>query len=184
MLQRFAYGPTPGQVDQLAKQGVMSWFERQLRLDGREDAALASQVKSYEVLELDEIEWAQRYAELRRATRAAREQTQGEGMRAIPERAELRRLLEQVRGLAVLRAVKAEAQLREAQDVAVRLRTAVAKEKQDSDVILGGQLKTGNLWTAQNRQFPGRPRPVSSTSSPCRCASRFAALSASFAARI
>ena len=27
---------------------------------------------------------------------------------------------------------------------------------------LGGQLKTGNLWTAQNRQFAGRPRPVRS----------------------
>jgi len=25
---------------------------------------------------------------------------------------------------------------------------------------LGGQLKTGNLWTGQNRQFPARPRPV------------------------
>jgi hypothetical protein len=33
-------------------------------------------------------------------------------------------------------------------------------------ICLGGQLKTGNLWTAQNRQFSGRPRPVSSTSSP------------------
>src|SRR5262249_56518377 len=27
----------------------------------------------------------------------------------------------------------------------------------------GGQLKTGNLWTRQDRQFPGRPRSVSST---------------------
>src|SRR5437867_3064045 len=40
--------------------------------------------------------------------------------------------------------------------------------------LLGGQLKTGNLWTGQNRQFPGRPRPVSSTSSPRPCASRSA----------
>ena len=47
---------------------------------------------------------------------------------------------------------------------------------------LGGQLKTGNLWTGQNRQFPGRPRPVSSTSSSPRCASRSGLWCASFVA--
>ena len=31
------------------------------------------------------------------------------------------------------------------------------------DTLLSGRLKTGNLWTAQNRQFPRPPRPVSST---------------------
>jgi hypothetical protein len=49
---------------------------------------------------------------------------------------------------------------------------------------LGGQLKTGNLWTGQNRQFPARPRPVSSTSFPRPCANRSALWCASSEARI
>jgi CubicO group peptidase (beta-lactamase class C family) len=47
---------------------------------------------------------------------------------------------------------------------------------------LGGQFKTGNLWTGQNRQFP-QPRPVSSTSFPRLCANRSALSSASSGAR-
>ena len=49
---------------------------------------------------------------------------------------------------------------------------------------LNGQLKTGNLWTGQNRQIPGRPRPVSSTSSRPPCASLAAPSCASSEARI
>ena len=48
---------------------------------------------------------------------------------------------------------------------------------------LGGQLKTGNLWTGQNRQFPVRPRPVSSTSFRRQCANPSAPWFASFVAR-
>jgi hypothetical protein len=48
---------------------------------------------------------------------------------------------------------------------------------------LGGQLKTGNLWTVQNRQFP-LAETMSSTSFPRRCANQSALWSASFEARI
>jgi Family of unknown function (DUF6448) len=51
-----------------------------------------------------------------------------------------------------------------------------ALAKQHDRGSLGGQLKTGNLWTGQNRQFPARPRPVSSTSFPRPCANRSAPL--------
>jgi hypothetical protein len=41
-------------------------------------------------------------------------------------------------------------------------RHAAAHRKQRGegkpDTFLGGHLKSGNSWTAQNRQFAGRPR--------------------------
>ena len=49
---------------------------------------------------------------------------------------------------------------------------------------LGGQLKTGNSWTGQNRQFLRWPRPVSSTSCRPLCASPAAPWSASSEAHI
>ncbi|MCA9792914.1 MAG: DUF1800 domain-containing protein [Candidatus Eremiobacteraeota bacterium] len=33
LLSRFSYGPTPGQVDEVAHQGLEAWFEQQLRAD-------------------------------------------------------------------------------------------------------------------------------------------------------
>jgi uncharacterized protein (DUF1800 family) len=131
LLQRFAHGPLPGQVEGVARQGVLAWFEAQLRADGRDDPVLAERERGYEALTLDADDWARRFAAMRRAARERRAEMRqagadGEtpppadsvvarakrGMR-VPERVEARRLLDQVRGLAVTRAVLAEHQVRE-----------------------------------------------------------------------
>jgi hypothetical protein len=49
--------------------------------------------------------------------------------------------------------------------------------------LLGGQLKTGNLWTAQIRQFRREAETLSSTSFPRLCANRSALSFASSVAR-
>jgi uncharacterized protein (DUF1800 family) len=130
MLHRFAFGPLPGQVDRVARQGALVWLEEQLEL--RDDPTLAAREGRYEALALDPGDWARRYVAMRRAARRQREATReaagasggaapagdsvmaGGGRRGrLPERAEARRLLDQVRGLAVARAVTADAQVRE-----------------------------------------------------------------------
>ena len=78
------------------------------------------------------------------------------------------------------------AQRHKSQISGVTIFGAVITDHDDQEplISLGGQLKTGNLWTAQKRQFPGRPRPVSSTTFPGRCANLSAASCASSVARI
>jgi len=141
VLERFAYGPLPGQVDRVAKEGALAWLESQLGLDGR-DPALAAREAGYEALTLDSEDWARRFVAVRRAARelraAARDSMKAAsrdapdaastidpgtapGTRAlrgdrpprIPEMMEARHLLDQVRGLALLRAVTSDAQVRE-----------------------------------------------------------------------
>jgi uncharacterized protein (DUF1800 family) len=141
VLERFAYGPLPGQVERVAQEGALAWLEAQLGRDGR-DPALAAREAGYEALTLDSEDWARRFAAVRRAVRerraAARDSMMAvsrdapdaasttepgtvPGTRAlrgdrpprIPEMMEARHLLDQVRGLAVLRAVTSDAQVRE-----------------------------------------------------------------------
>jgi uncharacterized protein (DUF1800 family) len=104
VLQRFAFGPRPGEVDEVARQGALTWLEGQLAANGHEDARLAAIEKRTPALALDPDEWARRFVAMRQD---ARQGAAGE------DRAETRELLDQVRGLVVLRAVTAEDQLRE-----------------------------------------------------------------------
>jgi uncharacterized protein (DUF1800 family) len=50
LLNRLAYGATPGQIDAVAKAGVMRWLDRQLGFDEVRDPAMAELERSYEVL--------------------------------------------------------------------------------------------------------------------------------------
>jgi uncharacterized protein (DUF1800 family) len=104
VLQRFAYGPRAGQVDEVARQGALAWLDAQLAADGHHDARLAAIERCTPALALDADDWAHRFVSMRRAAR--------QGM-AAEERAETRELLDQVRSLAVARAVAADDQLRE-----------------------------------------------------------------------
>jgi len=128
VLNRFAYGALPGEIDRVARQGALAWHDAQLDLDGRHDSMLTARERSYDALALDPGDWARLYSAGRRAARERREQMRDAATmdqepgttpdprarrRPVPERAKVRRLLDQVRGLAVLRAVTAEAQVRE-----------------------------------------------------------------------
>jgi len=50
VLNRLAYGATPGQVDAVVQEGVRHWIDRQLAYTGPLDPALASRERSYLVL--------------------------------------------------------------------------------------------------------------------------------------
>ena len=104
MLQRFAYGPRAGQVEEVSHQGALAWLDAQLASDGRDDPRLAALEKRTPALALGPDEWAHRFVAMRQA---ARQGGAGE------ERADNRELLDQVRGLVLERAVTAEDQVRE-----------------------------------------------------------------------
>jgi len=104
VLERFAYGPRAGDVDRVAQEGALDWLDAQLAARPHDDPALAALEKRYRVLALDSGDWARRFVDMRRAV------PRGLG---APERDETRDLLGEVRGLAIARAVSAEAQLRE-----------------------------------------------------------------------
>ena len=110
VLQPFAFGPRAGQVDEVARQGALAWLDAQLAANGQGDARLAALEKRTPALALDPDEWARRFVDMRRAARAAKA---GEGAPPAEMRAETREMLDQVRGIAMVRAVTAEDQLRE-----------------------------------------------------------------------
>ena len=132
VLERFAYGPRPGEVERVAHEGALVWLEAQLAPEATADSQLAARVNGLDAFALEPGDWARLFAAGRRALRERRAQAaerppaRGEAPPALEpmrddgdcpdpalERQELGRLLEQVRGVAMLRAVTAEAQLRE-----------------------------------------------------------------------
>src|SRR5438093_7445779 len=61
-LNRLAYGPRPGEVDSVARYGVMRWIERQLDANHIHDDQLAQRERAFKVLGLDRTELATRFA--------------------------------------------------------------------------------------------------------------------------
>jgi uncharacterized protein (DUF1800 family) len=104
VLQRFAFGPRVGQVDEVVREGALAWLDGQLAANRHGDPRLAAIEKRTPALALDPDDWARRFVSMRRAAQ--------QGM-AAEERAETRDLLDQVRSIAVTRAVDADDQLRE-----------------------------------------------------------------------
>ena len=130
VLQRFAYGPRAGEVAHVAQQGALAWFEDQLAFHQRDDRALVARERGYQALALGPREWATNFVAMQEATRRRKQQmtmseaagvAAGDSMAAkagdkrdrTPEQAEFQRLLDQVHGLAMVRAVRAEDQLQE-----------------------------------------------------------------------
>jgi len=72
MLQRFAYGPLPGQVEAVARQGTLAWFEAQLALGPFADSGLAAREARYQALTLGQEGWARRFVAMQQANRARR----------------------------------------------------------------------------------------------------------------
>jgi uncharacterized protein (DUF1800 family) len=131
VLQRFAYGPRPGEVEHVAQQGALVWFEDQLAFHERDDRALVARENGYRALALGPRDWAMNFVAMQEATQRRKQQMTmseaagvagGDSLAAkpgdkpsdrTPEQAEFQRLLDQVHGLAMVRAVRAEAQLQE-----------------------------------------------------------------------
>jgi uncharacterized protein (DUF1800 family) len=120
-LNRLAYGPRPGEVDSVARLGVLRWIDQQLQPERLRDDRLAERERAFTLLDYDREDLAQRYAEaLRERQRMQREmaetgdtmQPRGAGGGAGPMR-EFRELGGQLQQLAVVRAALSERQLYE-----------------------------------------------------------------------
>ncbi|MGH2669662.1 MAG: DUF1800 family protein, partial [bacterium] len=107
-LNRLAFGPRPGDVDSVARAGVMRWIEAQLAPERIGDQRLAERERDFKLLDLDREELAQRYGDaVRERQRMRREMAaSGDTMRrrgAGPMR-EFRELGGELQQLAVVRA--------------------------------------------------------------------------------
>src|SRR5712691_11761300 len=117
-LNRLAYGPRPGEVDSVARYGVMPWIERQLDPDHLDDKLLQQREHAFKILDYDRGDLAQRYRDAQRERqRMQRELAQtGDSMR--PDKIEgpmreFRELGGELQQLAIVRATLSERQLRE-----------------------------------------------------------------------
>src|SRR5882672_10370687 len=68
-LNRLAYGPRPGDVDSVARTGVMRWIVRQLDFGRLPDERLAERERAFRLLNYDREELARRYGDAQRERR-------------------------------------------------------------------------------------------------------------------
>jgi len=116
-LNRLAYGPRPGEVDSVARTGVMRWIERQLAFERVPDDRLAQRERDFKLLDYDREELAQRYGDAVRQRRQMQREMAQSGDTSRPRgpgpMREFRELGGQLQQLAVVRAALSERQLRE-----------------------------------------------------------------------
>ncbi len=116
-LNRLAYGPRPGEVDSVARMGVMRWIERQLDFERVRDDRLATRERDFKLLSYDREELAQRYGDALRERREMQREMAQSGDTTRPGSAgpmrEFRELGGELQQVAVVRAVLSERQLRE-----------------------------------------------------------------------
>src|SRR5947208_5054059 len=66
-LNRLAYGPRAGEIERVARAGVLRWIEAQLAPDQIDDESLAGREREFDVLKYDRGDLARLYAEVRQA---------------------------------------------------------------------------------------------------------------------
>jgi uncharacterized protein (DUF1800 family) len=121
VLNRLGYGATPGQVDAMAREGVLSWIDRQLGVDQVDDPALSDIRNHFSVLTTSPDDLLRTYIGLQMERRARKRDaaddstmTPEERMRRMPPEArELRAIGGELQQLVVLRAVRSDHQLAE-----------------------------------------------------------------------
>jgi len=116
-LNRLAYGPRPGEVDRVARVGVIRWIEQQLAFERVPDGRLAQRERDFKLLDLGREELAQRYGDALRQRREMQREMAQSGDTTRPRGAgpmrEFRELGGELQQLAVVRATLSERQLRE-----------------------------------------------------------------------
>ena len=118
-LNRLAYGPRPGEVDSVARVGVMRWIEQQLAFERVPDALVSQRERDFKLLDYDREELAQRYGDALRQRREMQREMAQSGDTTRARRAgggpmrEFRELGGELQQLAVVRAALSERQLRE-----------------------------------------------------------------------
>src|SRR5438477_6635652 len=117
-LNRLAYGRRPGDVDSVARTGVMRWIERQLDPDRIHDKALERRERDFKILGLDREDLAARYRDAQRE-RQRMQRERGLNVDTVPpDKAprpmrEIRELGGELQQLAIVRAALSERQLNE-----------------------------------------------------------------------
>lgn len=122
VLNRLAYGPLPGQVDRVAREGVWRWIDRQLRPEDIDNRVLEHREREFTVLDYSRDDLAGAFMALQRERRE-RQRTVAQRGDSVPRRdtgrrmsgrgRELRQLGDQVGQLVVVRASISNRQLEE-----------------------------------------------------------------------
>lgn len=60
-LNRFSFGPTPGEVAEVQRQGVEAWFEQQLHPEQIADSALTARLAAYPAMQLNQADLIERF---------------------------------------------------------------------------------------------------------------------------
>ena len=114
-LNRLAYGPRPGEIERVARAGVLRWIDAQLTPDKIDDNDLARREREFAVLEYDRGDLATLYAEVQRARQERKRMgdTAADKPDDSPVAVKGRRFAAQVQQLAVVRAALSTRQLYE-----------------------------------------------------------------------
>ena len=124
VLNRLAFGATPGLIDQVAKEGVMNWIDRQLALGSADDPGLKAVLARFDLLTRSSDELLRSYNQVQRERRQDRRQAARDSMSGMPtpeerermmfgEARELRALLVQAPQLVLVRSTASGHQLAE-----------------------------------------------------------------------
>src|SRR5216110_3404012 len=114
-LNRLAYGPRPGEIERVARAGVLRWIDAQLAPDQIDDEALAGREREFDILKYDRGDLARLYTEVQRARQERKRMgdTAADKPDDSPIALKGRRFAAQVQQLAVVRAALSERQLYE-----------------------------------------------------------------------
>src|SRR5437868_3254991 len=114
-LNRLAYGPRPGEIERVARAGVLRWIDAQLRPDKIDDKDLARRERQFDVLQYDRSDLATLYAAVQRARQERKRMgdTAADKPDDSPVAVKGRRFAAQVQQLAVVRAALSPRQLYE-----------------------------------------------------------------------
>src|SRR5437016_1466916 len=114
-LNRLAYGPRPGEIERVARAGVLRWIDAQLAPDKIDDQIVARREREFDVLKSDRGDLARLYAEVQRARQERKRMgdTAADKPDDSPVALKGRRLAAQFQQLAVVRAALSERQLYE-----------------------------------------------------------------------
>ena len=116
-LNRLAYGARPGEVDSVARVGVMRWIEQQLDPDRIADRLLAERERGFKILDYDRADLAGLYRDAVRERQQLQREAARTGdstrMRAARPMREFRELGGELQQLVVVRATLSERQLLE-----------------------------------------------------------------------
>src|SRR5438128_6763012 len=114
-LNRLAYGPRPGEIERVARAGVLRWIDAQLTPDTIDDDIVARREREFDVLKYDRGDLAGLYAEVQRARQERKRMgdTAADKPDDSPVAVTGRRFAAQVQQLAVVRAALSERQLYE-----------------------------------------------------------------------